>query len=158
MIPQAQKLLTQVIQMQTIQMETIQAQTIQMQTIQVLKLIPFLGAGLLRKSVMACLAGLVISTFSLLQPLPAMALAYQQAPSSSVVATMPTVAAMPNKAKAVAKDTEGKLESAYGGLTGDVGGQIKGNAKQAQSSAMSAGDDLKEGAKSVAKKLGGTTD
>ena len=87
-----------------------------------------------------------------------MALPYQHAPGSYAVATMSTVAAMPNKAKAVAKDAEGKLESAYGGLTGDVGGQIKGNAKQAQSSAMSAGDDLKEGAKSVAKKLGGTTD
>jgi len=70
---------------------------------------------------------------------------------------MSFVAAMPNKAKAVAKDTEGKLESAYGDLTGDTERQIKGKAKQGQASAMKAGEDLKEGAKSVAKKVGDAT-
>lgn len=130
----------------------------QMQVLQMQKRISDLKVGLLRKSVTTWLAGMVITAFSLLQPLPAMAMALPHAPSSKAVATMPTVAAMPNKAKAVAKDTEGKLESAYGGLTGDVGRQIKGNAKQAQSSAMSAGEDLKEGAKSAAKKVGSATD
>jgi uncharacterized protein YjbJ (UPF0337 family) len=73
------------------------------------------------------------------------------------MATMSFVAAMPNKAKAMAKDTEGKLESAYGDLTGDTKRQIKGKAKQGQASAMKVGEDLKEGAKSVAKKLGDAT-
>ena len=68
-----------------------------------------------------------------------------------------TVAAIPNKVKATAKDAEGKLESAYGDITGDAGRQIKGKAKQVQASAMNAGEDLKEGAKSVAKKVGDAT-
>jgi uncharacterized protein YjbJ (UPF0337 family) len=57
---------------------------------------------------------------------------------------------MSNPADAKAKEVEGKLESAAGELTGDVGHQIKGKAKQVQASAMNAVENLKEGTKSVA--------
>lgn len=60
---------------------------------------------------------------------------------------------MSNKLDAAAKDAEGKLESAYGELTGDTGHQIKGKAKQVQASAMNTAEDLKQGAKVAAKKL-----
>ncbi|MEB3353430.1 MAG: CsbD family protein [Cyanobacteriota bacterium] len=59
--------------------------------------------------------------------------------------------AMSNKADAAAKDLEGRLESAYGDLTGDQGHQLKGKAKQVQASAMNVMENLKEGAGSVAK-------
>jgi uncharacterized protein YjbJ (UPF0337 family) len=113
--------------------------------------------GLLLQSAMAWLAGVVMTTIALLKPLPAMALASYNAPGSTPMATMSFVAAMPNKAKAVAKDAEGKVESAVGELTGDTKRQIKGKAKQGQASAMKAGEDLKEGAQSVAKKVGDAT-
>lgn len=115
----------------------------------------------LRTWAITWLAGLLVTSVSLLKPLPAMAWINYHAQVPSEVATMSTVAAMPNKTKAVVKDAEGKLESAYGGLTGDTGRQIKGNLKQKQSSAMKAGEDLKESAKSaansVAKKVGDAT-
>jgi uncharacterized protein YjbJ (UPF0337 family) len=120
-------------------------------------------AALLRQAVMAWVAGLAITTFSLLTPLPAMASAQQLGTGSNGVLAMPTLAAMSTvaslsgKAKAAAKDTEGKVESAYGDLTGDKGRQIKGAAKQVQGSAMNAGEEVKEGAKSVAKKVGDAT-
>jgi uncharacterized protein YjbJ (UPF0337 family) len=57
---------------------------------------------------------------------------------------------MSNPADAKAKEVEGKLESAAGELTGDVGHQIKGKAKQVQASAMNAVENLKEGTTSVA--------
>jgi uncharacterized protein YjbJ (UPF0337 family) len=60
---------------------------------------------------------------------------------------------MSDKFKATAKDAEGKLESAYGEITGDKGHQIKGKAKQMQASAMNAAEDMKEGAEAVKKKL-----
>jgi uncharacterized protein YjbJ (UPF0337 family) len=65
---------------------------------------------------------------------------------------------MSNKSKATAKDAEGKLESAYGEITGDIGHQIKGKAKQVQASAMNAAEELKEGAKAAKKKLSDTAD
>jgi uncharacterized protein YjbJ (UPF0337 family) len=116
-----------------------------------------LRADMLWKSVMVWLAGLVFTTLSLVKPLPAMALPYHHTPDAMAVASQSTVAAIPNKVKATAKDAEGKLESAYGDITGDAGRQIKGKAKQVQASAMNAGEDLKEGAKSVAKKVGDAT-
>jgi uncharacterized protein YjbJ (UPF0337 family) len=61
---------------------------------------------------------------------------------------------MSDKAKAKAKDVEGKLESAYGELTDDKGHQLKGKAKQVEASAMNAAEDLKEGAKAAKKNLG----
>jgi uncharacterized protein YjbJ (UPF0337 family) len=60
---------------------------------------------------------------------------------------------MSNNIDAAAKDAEGRLEAAYGELTGDTGHQIKGKAKQVQASAMSTAEDLKQGAKSVAKNV-----
>ena len=63
-----------------------------------------------------------------------------------------TFGTMSNKVDAAAKDAEGKLEAAYGELSGDAGHQIKGKAKQVQASAMNAAEDLKQGAKSVAEK------
>jgi uncharacterized protein YjbJ (UPF0337 family) len=60
---------------------------------------------------------------------------------------------MSNKSKTFAKDAEGKLESAYGEITGDLGHQIKGHAKQEQAAAQDALADLNEGAKVVKKKL-----
>jgi uncharacterized protein YjbJ (UPF0337 family) len=60
---------------------------------------------------------------------------------------------MSDKSKANAIDAEGKLESAYGELTGDLGHQIKGKAKQVQASAMNATDNLKEGAKVIKEKI-----
>ena len=57
---------------------------------------------------------------------------------------------MSNPADAKAKEVEGKLESAAGELTGDVGHQIMGKAKQVQASAMNAVENLKEGTNTVA--------
>ncbi len=62
-----------------------------------------------------------------------------------------------NKIDAAAKDAEGKLESAYGELTGDPGHQIKGKAKQVQASAMNVAEDVKEGARSAGKKIADAT-
>jgi uncharacterized protein YjbJ (UPF0337 family) len=65
---------------------------------------------------------------------------------------------MSDKAKATAKDVEGKLESAYGDLTDDKGHQLKGKAKQAQASAMNAEAEIKETAKKAKKKVSDTAD
>jgi uncharacterized protein YjbJ (UPF0337 family) len=65
---------------------------------------------------------------------------------------------MSNPADAKAKEVEGKLESAAGELTGDVGHQIKGKAKQVQASAMNAVENLKEGTKSVAHTISNAAD
>jgi uncharacterized protein YjbJ (UPF0337 family) len=106
--------------------------------------------------------------FALLMPLPAMALPTIPLPAISLPAMgLPAMAmtadcrfipvalaTMTNKADAKAKQVEGKLESAYGELTGDTGHQVKGKAKQVQASAMNAAENLKEGTKSVAKKIG----
>ena len=101
--------------------------------------------------------------FALLMPLPAMALPAMALPAMA----LPTMAisadhrfipialaTMDHKADAKAKEVEGKLESAYGELTGDTGHQIKGKAKQVQASAMNAAENLKEGTKSVGQKIG----
>jgi uncharacterized protein YjbJ (UPF0337 family) len=95
----------------------------------------------------ASLAALAILICTMLGPLPAMAMAGNHALSPIAFGTMPS------KVDAAAKDAEGKLESAYGELTGDTGHQIKGKAKQVQASAMNTAADLEQGAKSVAKKL-----
>ncbi len=65
---------------------------------------------------------------------------------------------MSNPADAKAKEVEGKLESAAGELTGDVGHQIKGKAKQVRASAMNAVENLKEGTKSVAHAISNAAD
>jgi uncharacterized protein YjbJ (UPF0337 family) len=60
---------------------------------------------------------------------------------------------MSKESKSTGKRLEGKLEEAYGNLTGDRGHQFKGKAKQMQASAMKATEDLKEGANTIKKKL-----
>jgi uncharacterized protein YjbJ (UPF0337 family) len=100
------------------------------------------------KDLWASLTALALMFCFLLMPLPAMAMASTHAPYPIALGTMS------NKVNAAAKDAEGKLQSAYGEITGDPGQQIKGKAKQVQASAMNAAEDLKQGAKSVAKKVG----
>ena len=100
----------------------------------------------------ATLAALAIVASSFSAPRAVLAL------SSAHVTNYPIAfAAMSSKAGAAAKDAEGKLESAYGDLTGDTGHQVKGKAKQVQASAMNAADDLREGAKSAAKGVSDAT-
>jgi uncharacterized protein YjbJ (UPF0337 family) len=65
---------------------------------------------------------------------------------------------MSNKANAAAKDAEGKLESAYGELTGDTAHQVKGKAKQVQASAMNVVEGVKDEAKTVVQKIGNSAD
>jgi len=65
---------------------------------------------------------------------------------------------MSNPADAKAKEVEGKLESAAGELTGDVGHQIKGKAKQVQASAMNAVENLKEGTNTAAHAISNAAD
>ncbi len=110
----------------------------------------------------SCLALTAIG-FALLMPLPAMALPAMPLSAIALPDIAMTVdhhyipialATMDHKADAKAKEVEGKLESAYGELTGDTGHQIKGKAKQVQASAMNAAENLKEGTKSVAHKIG----
>jgi len=103
---------------------------------------------ILAKDFLASLTALALMFCCLLIPLPAMAMASTHAPYPIALGTMS------NKVNAAAKDAEGKLQSAYGEITGDTGQQIKGKAKQVQGSAMNAAEDLKQGAKSVAKKVG----
>jgi uncharacterized protein YjbJ (UPF0337 family) len=109
-----------------------------------------MGSGLVRR-LCYCLA-LATVGFSLLMPLPAMAMTADRRFIPIALATMDNKADA--KAKAKAKEVEGKLESAYGELTGDTGHQIKGKAKQVQASAMNAAENLKEGTKSVGRKIG----
>ena len=110
-----------------------------------------LGLGLVNR--LFSFLALTAVGFALLMPLPAMAL-----PAMAMTVDHRYIpiafATMDNKADAKAKQVEGKLESAYGELTGDTGHQIKGKAKQVQASAMNAAENLKEGTKSVAHKIG----
>jgi uncharacterized protein YjbJ (UPF0337 family) len=69
-----------------------------------------------------------------------------------------TLSTMSNRFDAKAKEAEGRLESAYGDLTGDTGHQIQGKAKQVQGSAMDVAEDLKAGAKAAAKTVGDAAD
>ena len=98
------------------------------------------------------LAAFVLLCSCIVTPMPVMALANNQASIPIALATMS------NKAKATAKDAEGKLESAYGDLTDDKGHQIKGKAKQVQASAMNAAEDIKETAQTVKKKISNAAD
>jgi uncharacterized protein YjbJ (UPF0337 family) len=49
-----------------------------------------------------------------------------------------------NRAKATAKDVEGKTQEAYGDITGDPKNQIMGKAKQVESKARNAAEDIKD--------------
>jgi len=69
--------------------------------------------------------------------------------------------AMFNRAKAMSKDIEGKTQEAIGNLTGDPKNQMMGKAKQVESQALSAAENLKDKTqlagrtKAVAKNLEG---
>ena len=104
----------------------------------------------LRAASIALLAPIVIISALMVNIQPAMAMVNLPFLSSQ------PFGAMSNKLDAAAKNAEGKLESAYGDLTGDTGHQIKGMAKQVQGSAMNVAEDLKEGARSAGKKMADT--
>lgn len=99
---------------------------------------------------LASMAALVIS---LMIQRPATAMA-----SQTISITPIAIATMSNKMTAKAKEAEGKLESAYGEITGDAGHQVKGKAKQVQASAMNATEAVKDGTKAVARKASDATD
>ncbi|PZD71192.1 hypothetical protein C1752_07468 [Acaryochloris thomasi RCC1774] len=52
-----------------------------------------------------------------------------------------------DRAKATAKNVEGKAQEALGNVTGDKGDQAAGKAKQTEASARHAGEDVKDGVK-----------
>lgn len=66
-----------------------------------------------------------------------------------------------NRAESIGKDLEGKTQETMGNITGDPKNQIMGKAKQVQSKAMNAGEDLKDNlelkgrAKAVSKNIEG---
>jgi len=101
---------------------------------------------------LAPFVALLALVFATLMPLPAKAI-----PALPNVCP-PPLGTMTKHETAKAKEVEGKLESALGELTGDTGHQIKGKAKQVQASAMNAAENLKDGAKSMAKKIGNAAD
>jgi uncharacterized protein YjbJ (UPF0337 family) len=122
----------------------------------VIEKLKFMGPCLVNRFV--SFLALTAVGFALLIPLPAVALPAMALPTMAISADhrfIPiALATMDHKADAKAKEVEGKLESAYGELTGDTGHQIKGKAKQVQASVMNAAENLKEGTKSVGQKIG----
>jgi uncharacterized protein YjbJ (UPF0337 family) len=54
-----------------------------------------------------------------------------------------------NRAKAAAKNVEGKLEEAVGDLTGNREAQAKGKAKQAEANIRNATEDVKDEIKRI---------
>ncbi len=86
-----------------------------------------------------------------------------QAPEMAMARSSPSItptviATMSDKMNAKAKETEGKLESAYGELSGDAGHKLKGQAKQVQASAMKATEAVKDGTKAVVRKASDASD
>jgi uncharacterized protein YjbJ (UPF0337 family) len=81
-----------------------------------------------------------------------------QWPATAMASQAPFFAAMTDKMSAQAKGAEGKLQSAYGEITGDTGQQVKGKAKQVQASAMNAKEAVKDGAKATARKASDAAD
>jgi uncharacterized protein YjbJ (UPF0337 family) len=106
----------------------------------------------LRATAIGLLAPLIIMSSLLWSTQPAMA------KPNYPLSTPITLGAMSKRIDATAKDAEGKLESTYGDSKGDKGHQLKGKAKQVQASAMNAAEDVKEGARSVGKKVADSTD
>lgn len=51
------------------------------------------------------------------------------------------------RAKATAKNVEGKIQDAVGKVTGDPGDQVEGKAKQVEASARHTKEDIKDDAK-----------
>lgn len=100
-----------------------------------------------RKLVASTLVALAIGTGYVSLSEPALAGSGYQIINPTAFATMS------NKADAVAKEAEGRLQSAYGDLTGDTGSKVKGQAKQVQASAMNTAEDMKDGVKSATKNI-----
>jgi uncharacterized protein YjbJ (UPF0337 family) len=57
------------------------------------------------------------------------------------------------RAKATAKNVEGKVQDAVGKMTGDAGDQVEGKAKQVEAAATHAKEDVKDSVKDKADKL-----
>ena len=82
-------------------------------------------------------------------------------PSNQLINHPQPQIAMFNRAKAMSKDIEGKTQEAIGNMTGDPKNQMMGKAKQAESQALSAAENLKDKTqltgrtKAVAKNLEG---
>jgi uncharacterized protein YjbJ (UPF0337 family) len=104
-------------------------------------------AAFLKCSTLKLFAGLICLTSWMLMPLPAVAMTNNHAITPQILATMA------QKMNAKAKETEGKVQSAYGEITGKPSEQIKGKVKQVQGSAKGAQQDIKQGAKSIAEKV-----
>ena len=96
---------------------------------------------------MAFMAPFVIISSLMLCQQPAMAMISNPLLPTTALATMS------NRTDAAAKNVEGKLEATYGDVSGDTGHQIKGKSKQVQASAMNVAEDVKDGARSVGKKI-----
>lgn len=54
-----------------------------------------------------------------------------------------------DRAKATAKNVEGKAQEAWGKVTGDPEAEAKGKAKQAEAQTRHAGEDVKDKAKKM---------
>ena len=54
-----------------------------------------------------------------------------------------------NKAKATAKNIEGKIQEAVGDITGDTKTQAEGKAKQAEASVQHSVENVKDAAKDI---------
>jgi len=104
-------------------------------------------AAILKNTTAKLLAGLICLTSWMLMPLPAVAMTNNHSITPQILATMA------QKMDAKAKETEGKVLSAYGEITGKPSEQIKGKVKQVQGSAKGAQQDIKQGAKSIAEKV-----
>jgi uncharacterized protein YjbJ (UPF0337 family) len=104
-------------------------------------------AAILKNSTVKLLASLICLSSWMLMPLPAVAMTNNHAITPQILATMA------QKMNAKAKETEGKVQSAYGEITGKPSEQIKGKFKQVQGSAKGAQQDIKQGAKSIAEKV-----
>ena len=104
-------------------------------------------AKFLKISTVKLLAGLICLAAWMLMPLPAAAIINNHAITPQILATIA------QKIDAKAKETEGKVQSAYGELTGKPSEQIKGKVKQVQGSAKGTQQDIKQGAKSIAEKV-----
>jgi uncharacterized protein YjbJ (UPF0337 family) len=104
-------------------------------------------AIILKISTAKLLAGLICLAAWMLMPLPAAAIINNHAITPQILVTIA------QKIDAKAKETEGKVQSAYGELTGKPSEQIKGKVKQVQGSAKATQQDIKQGAKSIAEKV-----
>jgi uncharacterized protein YjbJ (UPF0337 family) len=74
----------------------------------------------------------------------AITIAFDFGTTSSWAATLPTQIATMNRVEAMTKNIEGKAQEALGNMTGDSKDQIMGKAKQVESQARNAAEDMKD--------------